>query len=776
MSTATVETLSGVTPSLLPITEVAGTIVKVRVHKADSGWSILIVREKDTNKDYTVQGICAEPVVGENVVASGEMVPDRFATVWDPFTRSAKPDLKAMQLKATRIELNNPQTLKEIEAFLLSMIDGIGPVNAHAIVSTFGVRIFDIIENEPNRLLEVKGLGPDRVASIVTSWMAKKDMRDAVGYLVGYGITPGYAMRIYKTLGTETRKLVGENPYKLSELVEGIGFRRADEIALKIGFKEDHPLRVQAVLRHILKEAKDRGYCGLPRDRLLNAAHNELNRVLKIVTMAQIMEALGAELEYGTVIAHKVAGKDCLFLSYLFRAEVAAAEEIYKRSLGTPIWGKLSETEIDKLIAQAETACALPFPLADEQRAALRIYLTCKVGVITGGPGTGKTTIMLVACKLMALVRARVFLMAPTGKAASRMREATGRAASTIHSATGFGSGNPPTKLECDMAIADEYTMSDVLMHDAVIKAMPDHASLMMVGDVNQLPSIGPGKVLRDLIESGVIPVARLSHPHRTGKGSALSRVADLINRGVVPNLEAENSRKEGVSFTEISPDPSNEEMSAELSRILTDIQSKGFDPMQEAQIYTPMNKNGQGTETLNTLMQDVLNPSGEEFTADRRRWRVGDRVIQLVNDKTKSVANGEIGYIEQYEKNPGNDRIWVAFGKERVLSYKLAELVDLKLAYAITIHKGQGSESPVTIVFCCKGHHIMLTRSLLYTALTRGKKEIYVVGHMKAVGKAVNNNETPDRCSITSQWLRKLAGLDEEIIVEEPEDDDCPF
>lgn len=770
MSTATAIKV-GTTGSLLPaVNEVAGTIIRVRVHKADSGWSILIVQDKD-GREHTVQGICAEPVVGEKVVASGEWVPDKFATKKDVYSKSYIPDPTAIQLKASRIELNNPQSLREIESFLVSMIDGIGPVNAAAVVKQFGVRVFDIIENEPERLLEVSGLGPDRVASIVASWSAKRDMRDAVGYLVGFGVTPGYAMRIFRALGAETRRLVGENPYQLSELVDGIGFRRADEIAIKVGFAKDHPLRVQAVLRHILKEAKDRGYCGLARDRLLNAAHNELNRDCKLVTMSQIMEALGAELEANKVLQYPIAGKDCIFLTYLFQAETKAAESLYTRSLGVPIWGKLDEAEIEKLITQAEADCKLPFQLEGEQRKALRLYLTAKVAVITGGPGTGKTTIMMVACRLMDLVCARLMLMAPTGKAASRIREATNRHASTIHSLIGYGSGNPPEKLTCDMAIADEYTMADVQLHYAVSEALPDHASFIMVGDVNQLPSIGPGKVLRDLIESGVIPVARLSHPHRTGKGSALSRIADLINRGIVPDLNAENDKKEGVSFTELSPEAGEDEIRSELTRILAEIRAKGFNPVVDSQIFTPMNKNGQGTDVLNTIMQDLVNPDGEEFTANFKRWRIGDRVIQTVNDKTKGVANGEVAFLDEYEKIPGRDRIWATFGPERVVAYPMAEMVDLKPAYAITVHKGQGSESPVSIVLCCRGHYAMLQRSLVYTALTRGKKEIYILGHMKAFGKAVNNNETPDRCSVTQQWLRKLAGLVEVVpAVEEPE------
>ncbi|HEX8375910.1 MAG TPA: AAA family ATPase, partial [Geminicoccaceae bacterium] len=512
---------------------------------------------------------------------------------------------------------------------------GIGPVNARKLVAAFGEAVFELIEQQPDRLREVTGIGPKRAARIVAGWAEQKVIREIMLFLHSNGVGTSRAVRIYKTYGAEAVRLVSENPYRLARDIRGIGFRTADQIAAKLGIAPTAMIRVRAGISFALAEAMEQGHCGLPEAELVDLAQSLLE-----IPGELVRTALGLELEAGDVVADTLEGQRCVFLAGLYRAEREIAERLRHLAVGAPPWPAI---DAERAIPWVEGKTGLT--LAESQRAAVRLALAAKVLVITGGPGVGKTTLVNSILKIVAAKGPEIALCAPTGRAAKRLAESTGREATTIHrllEADPKEGGFKRTDLQpldCDLLVVDETSMVDVPLMRALLKALPASAALLLVGDVDQLPSVGPGQVLTDIISSGAVPVVRLTEVFRQAAGSRIVTNAHLINRGKMPDLKPQ----EGSDFYFVeAADPETG-----LEKLLAMVRDRiprrfGLDPVRDVQVLCPMNRGGLGARSLNIELQKALNPPGE-VRVERFGWTFcpGDKVMQVANDHPREVYNG---------------------------------------------------------------------------------------------------------------------------------------
>src|SRR5689334_29267 len=537
-----------------------------------------------------------------------------------------------------------------------------------------------------------------------------------------------------------------DNPYRLARDIRGIGFKTADAIASRLGIEKTAMIRIRAGISYALVEAMDDGHCGLPTDDL-----TRLTVELLEVPEELAAPALDLELTAGTVVADTIGDKPCVFLSNLYRAEQAVVEQLRRLLAGPVPWPYIDP---DKALPWIEQKTGLA--LAETQAAAIRLALLSKVLVITGGPGVGKTTIVNAILRILAAKGVSLLLCAPTGRAAKRMTEATGFEARTIHRlleidpTTGGFKRNDETPLECDLLVVDETSMVDVLLMQALLKAVPDHAGLLIVGDIDQLPSVGPGQVLADLIASGAVPVVRLTEVFRQAAQSRIITSAHQINRGAMPDL----SKPEGDSdFYFVQANDPEAAVSRVIELVKRHIPRRfGFDPVRDIQVLCPMNRGGIGARSLNIDLQAALNPAGEQ-KVERFGWTFapGDKIMQIENDYEKEVYNGDIGYIETVDAETSELR---ANFDGRTVTYGFGELDTLVPAYATTIHKSQGSEYPAVIIPVLTQHYPMLQRNLLYTGVTRGKRLVVLVGQRKAVAIAVRNVSGRRRWSKLREWL----------------------
>jgi exodeoxyribonuclease V alpha subunit len=566
-------------------------------------------------------------------------------------------------------------------------------------------------------------------------------------FLHSHGVGTARAVRIYKTYGADAVQVMSENPYRLARDIRGIGFKTADAIAMKLGIEKTAMIRVRAGISYALTEAMDEGHCGLPTDELVPLAEKLLE-----VSAEQIRPALGLELTEGTVIADSVGETPCVFLAGLHRAERAMADRLMRLVNSTLLpWPWIDP---DKALPWVEDRIGLA--LAESQVAAIRLALTSKVLVMTGGPGVGKTTIVKAILRILAAKGVRLLLCAPTGRAAKRMTEATGFEAKTIHrllevdpKSGGFkrGDDNP---LDCDLLVVDETSMVDIMLMQALMKAVPDKAALLIVGDIDQLPSVGPGQVLADVISSGAVPVVRLTEVFRQAAQSRIITSAHRINQGSIPDLSASGADSD---FYFVPADGPETAVSTINELVKTRIPKRfGLDPIRDIQVLCPMNRGGIGARSLNIELQAALNPAGER-KVERFGWTFapGDKVMQIENDYDKEVYNGDIGYIDDVD--PDDNELTASFD-DRAIAYGFGELDTLVPAYATTIHKSQGSEYPAVVIPVMTQHYTMLQRNLLYTGVTRGKKLVVLVGQKKAVAIAVRNVSGRRRWSKLSEWL----------------------
>src|ERR1700676_3127908 len=640
-----------------------------------------------------------------------------------------------------------PTTTEGIEKYLGSgMIRGIGPVYAKKMVKAFGDKVFDVIEAEPHRLREVTGIGLMRAKRITGAWAEQKIVREIMVFLHSHGVGTARAVRIFKTYGGDAVQIMTENPYRLARDIRGINFKTADAIAMKLGIEKTAMIRVRAGISYALTEAIAEGHCGLPTEELTPLAVELLE-----VPAELIQTALDLELAERTVVADTVGETACIFLAGLYQAEQVIADRILRLINGTLPWPYIDP---EKALPWIEQKTGLT--LAESQVAAIRLALLSKVLVITGGPGVGKTTIVNAILRILAAKGVNLLLCAPTGRAAKRMTEATGFEAKTIHrllevdpKTGGFkrGDDNP---LDCDLLVIDEASMVDVMLMQALMKAVPDNAALLIVGDTGQLPSVGPGQVLADVISSGAIPVVRLAGVFRQSGQSRIITTAHRINQGIIPDLSPPGNDSDFYFVQAEEPEIAVQRI---LELVKTRIPARfGFDPIRDIQVLCPMNRGGVGARSLNIELQAALNPAGDQ-KIERFGWifAPGDKVMQIQNDYDKEVYNGDIGYIDKVDLEDGE---LVASFDGRAVTYALGELDTLVPAYAATIHKSQGSEYPAVVIPVMTQHYTMLQRNLLYTGVTRGKKLVVLVGQKKAVAIAVRSISGRRRWSKLHEWL----------------------
>jgi exodeoxyribonuclease V alpha subunit len=714
-----------------PTEILAGLVDRVTFHNYENGFCVLRVKARGQRDLITLVGHAAMISAGEFVQASGSWINDRTHGV---------------QFRASFLKATAPTTVEGIEKYLGSgMIRGIGPVYAKKLVRAFGETVFDVIEQEPGRLRQVPGIGPKRAERIIAGWAEQKIIREIMLFLHSNGVGTSRAVRIYKTYGADAIRLISENPYRLARDIRGIGFRSADQIAAKLGIEKTALIRVRAGISFALAEAMEDGHCGLPHEELL-----ALTRELLEVPAELVATALGLELQEGAVIADDLAARRCVFLAGLYRAEREIAEKLQALAAVKPPWPSI---DAGKAIPWVENRTKLA--LAESQIEAVCVALASKLLVITGGPGVGKTTLVNSILKILLAKTVAIALCAPTGRAAKRLSESTGLEAKTIHRLletdprTGAFRRNEESPLECDLLVVDETSMVDVPLMRALLRALPAEAALLVVGDVDQLPSVGPGQVLADIIASGAVPVVRLTEVFRQAAESRIIVNAHRINQGLMPDL----ARVETGDFHFVdAADP--EEGVRKLLTIVRERVPKrfGFDPIRDIQVLCPMNRGGLGARSLNIELQKELNPPGE-VRIERFGWTFcpGDKVMQVENDYDKEVYNGDLGVVSRIDLEEG--KLHADFDG-RAITYGFGELDELVLAYATTIHKSQGSEYPAVVIPLSTQHYPMLQRNLVYTGVTRGRRLVVLVGQWKALAIVVKGSRVRRRWSKLREWL----------------------
>ena len=722
----------------------AGLVERVTFHNPDTGFCVLRVKVRGQRELATVVGQAAMIGAGEFVQMSGAWVNDRT---------------HGQQFRASFLKTSPPTTLEGIERYLASgMIRGIGPVYAKRLVRGFGDAVFDLIEQQPERLREVTGIGVKRAARIIAGWAEQKIVREIMLFLHANGVGTSRAVRIYKTYGNDAVRVITENPYRLARDIRGIGFRTADQIAAKVGIEKTALVRVRAGLSYALAEAMDEGHCGLPVEELTSLA----TRLLE-VPEDLIATALALELEAGDLVADQLEDRRCVFLAGLYRAEQTIAERLRALVSTGPTWPSIDAA---KAIPWVERRTGLQ--LAASQREAVRVALSSKVLVITGGPGVGKTTLVNSILKVLIAKKVRVMLCAPTGRAAKRLSESTGLEAKTIHRLletdprTGEFRRTEDHPLDCDLLVVDEASMVDVLLMRSLLRAVPDEAALLIVGDVDQLPSVGPGQVLADIIASNLIPVVRLTEVFRQAAGSRVIANAHRINRGQMPELSNDGTLSDFYFIDAEAP----EDAVGKIIAVVRDRIPKAFglDPIRDVQVLCPMSRGGVGARSLNIELQKALNPPGET-RVERFGWIFcpGDKVMQIENDYDRDVYNGDLGVVRRVVQED-SELVVVFDGRE--VSYGFGELDELVLAYATTIHKSQGSEYPAVVIPLATQHYMMLARNLLYTGVTRGKRLVVLVGQRKALAIAVRNHGSRRRWAKLREHLVGLSATHSLVIL----------
>ncbi|HRR34686.1 MAG TPA: ATP-dependent RecD-like DNA helicase [Kiritimatiellia bacterium] len=717
----------------VPLEVVTGTVESIVYRNDETGYTVCSVkthgggvRQRDTV--VTVVGSCAAMWEGEELHAEGQWI---------------RHPSHGQQFQAKTITCITPTSTEGLRRYLASgMIKGIGPKFAQRIVDHFGERTLEVIEKESGRLREVEGIGEGRRKLIKESWTEQRGVREIMIFLQSHGIGTAKASRIYRQYGADAIAVVKRNPYRLCEEVWGIGFKTADSIALSVGIPHDSEIRARAGLIYTLQTEADEGHCfTLDSDLLLHAQE------LLGISVEILGDALAKEFEKGTLVKEE----NRIYLRDLYRAESRVAATL-RRLLDAP--PPFAPIDADRAIPWAENKMGLN--LAPLQREALRNAVTSKVSIITGGPGVGKTTIIRALTEIFGVRKLVVRLAAPTGRAAKRMSEATGREAQTIHRLLKFNPNiggfefNLDNRMSGDCFILDETSMIDIRLMDQFLQALPDSATLVLVGDTDQLPSVGPGNVLRDLIASGAIPCCRLDTIFRQDTTGLIVRNAHHVNRGE----PLETSTGDSDFYFVETGEP--EKIIARTVDLMTKRIPLKFklDPLTDVQVLTPMRRNLLGSENLNDVIQAAVNPSGPSLVRGCTHFRVNDRVMQLRNNYDKEVFNGDIGFIKQVDEE---DRALVVLFDGRPVRYAQSELDELVLAYACSIHKSQGSEYPAVIVLLHTQHYKLLQRNLLYTAITRGKRLVLVVGSSRALHIAIKANQVRERRTSLRERLQVI-------------------
>ena len=711
----------------------SGLVERVTFHNAENGFCVLRVKLAEQREPATVVGECARVTPGEVVRATG---------AWQ-----TSPSY-GLQFRARTLVAVPPNTLEGIEAYLGSgMIKGIGRAMAKKLVGAFGDQVFEVIERQPQRLREVPGIGRGLAGRITAAWREQRAVRDIMLFLHSHGLSPLRAARIFEAYGERAIQVVSKNPYRLARDIRGIGFQSADELAERLGIASDSPFRLSAGLGHVLEDALGEGHCALPRTELIPRA-----ATLLAVDAAAVETAITVEIAAGGLIEDGVDGTPCVFLPAIHQAEREIAERLRALASGRPPW---SIEDAEARLGRVERQLALR--LAPGQRAALAAALASKLLVITGGPGTGKTT--LVEAILLGLAEAGVDvqLAAPTGRAARRLGESTGRDARTLHRlleaepGRGFRRG-AERPLTCDLLVVDEMSMVDLPLMQAMLAALPPEAALLLVGDVDQLPPIGPGQVLADLIASDRLPVARLTEIFRQAAASRIVQNAHRVNRGLMPVLDRPDERLS--DFYAIKARGPEDGARLVLELVTQRIPEQfGVDPVADIQVLCPTNRGELGARHLNQMLQAALNPNlPDRLEHHGVSFALGDKVMQLENDYDREVYNGDLGRVLRIDREQSQVTIEI---DGRPLSYAVSELDALAPAYATTVHKAQGSEYPVIVLPLGRHHGRMLRRNLVYTAITRAKRLVVLVVEGNSLELAIAQRPEPRRWSRLRELLR---------------------
>lgn len=728
--------------------DLTGQIERITYTNPENGYTIAQVKVQGEKRVVSVVGNLIDPMPGEIVELQGQ---------WKIHPKYGE------QFEVQAYRTTVPATIHGIKKYLGSgLIKGIGPVMAGRIVSRFGKKTLDIIENDIKKLSEIDGIGGKRIEMIQAAWEEQKEIRTVMMFLQSHQVSTGYAIKIFKQYGDRSITVVTENPFQMATDIFGIGFITADKIAANIGFSKDSPQRIQAGILYVLNELSGDGHVYYPYPKLIEKCSEILevdgrlvdDELIQVASEKQIV--IEAEEDVLSVPENHEDVRGVYLARYHFCE--TGISYMLKRLMATP--KTIRPVDVSQAVKWVQEQ--LDFRLADNQKKAILAAVQSKLMVITGGPGTGKTTIIQAVLKIYQKLHINILLAAPTGRAAKQMSEATGFAAKTIHRMLSFNfhSGgfqkNEKTPLDCDLLIVDEASMIDTVLMHHLLKAVPPEATLILVGDVNQLPSVGAGNILGDIIASRVIPVVRLNEIFRQAQESRIIVNAHRINNGFLPETDIEND--ENTDFYFIDQESPERVLEIILELAANRIPRKfGFDTIDDIQVLSPMHKGLVGTANLNKELQKCLNPQKESIVYGNTTFHDHDKVMQIRNNYDKNIFNGDIGRV--VDINRETREVIIEFDG-RQITYDFTELDEIVPAYAVSVHKSQGSEYPVVIIPVLTQHYILLQRNLIYTAVTRGRRLVIVVGTKKAMAIAINNDKTQQRFTRLKDRLQGKAYL----------------
>jgi exodeoxyribonuclease V alpha subunit len=713
------------------LADLQGQIERITYTNDENGYTIAKLKVYGQRDLVTIVGNLMAPTPGEIIKMRGE---------WANHPKYGE------QFKIVHYKTTVPASVYGIEKYLGSgLIKGIGPVMAKRIVKKFGKKTLDVIEEDIEKLAEVEGIGEKRIGMIQKAWDEQKEIREVMLFLQTHGVSSGYATKIFKQYGDRSIEVVKQNPYRLATDIFGIGFITADNIAEKLGFDKNSELRAEAGILYVLNQLSDDGHVFYPYEPMIEKCQ-EILQVDKEI----IIKALGVIDLDNRIVIEDLKGLEILNVKHkaVYLAKFHVSETSLANRLKTLINASKSIRKIktDKAVYWVQKQ--LSITLAEKQIEAIKCAAENKVMVITGGPGTGKTTIINAILKIFCKLKVKIMLAAPTGRAAKRMSETTGHETKTIHRMLEYSiqkggfRKNDEHPLNCDLLIVDEASMIDTILMHHLLKAIPPQTTFILVGDVNQLPSVGAGNVLKDIIGSGAVSVVELNEIFRQARESLIIVNAHKINNGVIPSLKPSGQKLDDFYFVE-QGDPE------EVLKVILDLTTNriprrfGFDPIDDIQVLTPMHKGTVGAGNLNVELQKALNLSNEGVVRGNRNFKINDKVMQIKNNYDKEVFNGDIGRITKIDQE--NQELLISFDG-RDVPFDFTELDEIVLAYAVSVHKSQGSEYPAVIIPILTQHYILLQRNLIYTGVTRGRKLVVMVGTKRALAIGVRNDKTEKR------------------------------